>query len=181
VSPVTRTRILVVLSFLIAFAAGVSLGAVVKSTPPRHQGGPRGFISEQLHLTSEQQKQMSEIWSGLMQQMRTNGERRRALQTEREDAVRALMNTPELQKQYDAILQDYAKKLSDLAQEGGTAREDARKKTLEILTEPQRTKFEEIMKSQGTMRQRGEEHGWGRRGQTPEQGPAPAGRGAPGD
>jgi cell division protein ZapA (FtsZ GTPase activity inhibitor) len=172
VSPVTRTRLLVVLSFAIAFAAGVSLGAVVSRPQPRPHGP--SWLAEQLHLTPEQQKQMGQIWSGLMQKMRANAERRRAMQSDREEAIRALMNTPELQKQYDAIVQQYEQERSDLAQEGGRAQEDAKQQTLKILDEDQRKKWEQLMKSPGPPRQRGEGRGWGPPGRGPGRTPPPS-------
>lgn len=179
-SGITRTRVLVFLSFVIAFAAGVSLGAVVSRPKPRPRG--RGLMAEQLHLNADQQKQMRQIWSDLMQQMRANGEKRRALTKERQDALRALLATPELQAKYDAIVKEYDQKLSDLAQEGGKAREEANRRTLAILTDAQRAKFEEFMKSQGTRRPRGDDHGRGRHGPRPGQGPPqPAGAGPAGN
>jgi Spy/CpxP family protein refolding chaperone len=165
---VTRTRILVVLAFVVTFAAGIALGAAVGRTAQHHRADGPSWLARQLDLTPQQQEQMREIWSTVRQNsMRAYGERRRAIQDEREQAVRALLGTPEMQQQYDAIKQDYEKKLTDLAQEGGKAREEAKKKTLEILTEPQRKKFEEIMRQP-------EERGWGRRGPRPGQQP-PAG------
>ncbi len=170
-SPVTRTRLLVVLSFAIAFAAGVSLGAAVRSPEPRRHG--RSWLAEQLHLTPEQQKQMGDIWSGVMQKMRSIGQRRRTMQTERQDALRALLNTPELQAKYDAVVKEYDQKWADLAQEGGQAQEEARQQTLKILNEEQRQKWEQIMKSPGPPRQRGEERGWGPPGRGPGRNPQP--------
>ena len=169
----TRTRVLVMLSFVIAFAAGMALMAVLSGSMQTHRR-PQSDLNRQLKLTPEQHKQMGEIWSETMQNwMRTYGERRRALAAERDQLVQGLF-TPAQQVQYDAIMQEYERKLSELAQEGGKAREAANKRTMDILTESQRKTFEEIT------RQR-EVHGWGPPGRGPGRNSPPPPPGHPGD
>ena len=171
----TRTRILVVLSFVIAFAAGLTLGAALAgSTQPHGHPPAPGGLSAQLDLTADQQMKMGEIWSSTMQNWeRTYRDRRHALSAERDQLLQELF-TPVQQVQYDVIIQEYETALSELAQEGGKAREEANKRTMEILTVPQRKKFEDIQRQWA-------EHGWGHRGQKPEQGPAAATPGTTGD
>lgn len=161
----TRTRILVVVSFLVAFAAGFALGAAVRHSARSHR---TSWLSDQLGLTPEQGKQMRAIWSDVMQKsMHNRSEQRRALQAERDQAVRALLNDKEKEAQYDAILKQYEDKTSGLAKEGRNARDEAVARTMEILKEPQRERFKEFLRQ-------GEEHGWGRRGPRPAAAPAPA-------
>ena len=160
-----RTRILVVVSFVVAFAAGLVLGAALGHTaaPPPS----RPFLGDQLKLTPDQQQKMGEIWSSTMQNwFRTYGERRHALQAQRDQLIGEML-TPVQQMQHDVIIQEYEKGVSELAQEGGKAREEAKKRTMELLTESQRKQFEEILRQ-------GEEHGWGPPGRGPNRNPPPS-------
>jgi len=170
----TRTRVLVVAAFLIAFAAGLTTGVAVGRSRHRPRGG--SVLTRQLGLTEEQQAQMRRIWSGIDgDSIRAYFERRREIQAERDEALRDLLRASGLQAEYETIMQVYNDQLAELAQERRAAREEAERKTMEILTEPQRKRWQEMLRQ----REHGE-RGRPRRGQQPEEGPTAAGPGTTG-
>src|SRR3982751_1726217 len=88
----SRTRTILGLTFVLVLAAGAVVGMVRQRVVVREHGPDRGgVLSKELGLTSEQQQQMSAIWSE-MGRDRDHGDRRREYQKQREDAIRALLN-----------------------------------------------------------------------------------------
>jgi Spy/CpxP family protein refolding chaperone len=156
----SRTKVILVAAFLLAFAAGASLGLfasnpTVSQPPPRPpgpRGGPESFFSKELNLTQEQRETMRKIWSEVRGPGGGPGgrdDRRAALSRERDQAVLSLLSE-EQRGQYQAIQQDYTAKVDAYQQERmkafEKAFEDARKRTIEILTPEQAAKYEELMK-----------------------------------
>jgi Spy/CpxP family protein refolding chaperone len=152
----TRTKAILAAAFLLAFAAGTSVGLfasrpAVSQPLPRPagpRGGPESFLARELNLSKDQQEQMRKIWSEVMGPGgRGPFDRRSALAQDRDQAVLALL-TEEQRVKYDAILQDHAAKLEALSQERKRAFENAVERTKEILTPEQAAKYEELMKKQ---------------------------------
>ena len=140
----TKTKILLVLVFLVTFAAGAVAGRL--SAQSGHRPPGRSFLAAELNLTSEQREQMHNIWSEVMGEGgRRQWEQRRLLGQERDQAIAALM-TPEQKPQYDKILQDYARKVEELSQERKKAFDQAVERTKQILTPEQAAKYEELLK-----------------------------------
>jgi len=155
----TKTKILLVLVFLVTFAAGAVAGRL--SAQSGHRPPGRSFLAAELNLTSEQREQMHNIWSEVMGEGgRRQWEQRRLLGQERDQAIAALM-TPEQKPQYDKILQDYARKVEELSQERKKAFDQAVERTKQILTPEQAAKYEELLKK------------------SPERGPGGPGGGPP--
>ena len=164
----TRTRLIVLMATLLAFAAGGALGLLLyRPAPPGHPGNP---LTRDLKLTPEQQAKMDKIWSDTMRSLTSQyGDRRRQLAQQRDQAILALLSS-EQKAQYDQIMQDYARGQEELSQERAKAFQDAMAQTKLILSPEQAQKFEELMKRRG-------EHGrgFGRRdrdGRGPESRPA---------
>jgi Spy/CpxP family protein refolding chaperone len=157
----TRTTLILLAAFLLAFAAGTSVGLFANwpassesppSLPPprasRPHGGPESFLARELGLTAEQQEQMKQIWSEVMSPGgRGPLDRRSALAQERDQAVLALL-TEEQRSRYDAIQQDYAARVEALSQERKKAFDGAVERTKAILTPEQAAKYEDLMKRQ---------------------------------
>ncbi|HEV8291224.1 MAG TPA: hypothetical protein VGP94_04855, partial [Tepidisphaeraceae bacterium] len=117
----TKTRIIVIVGFLIAFGAGAVVGLQLRTAPAQAtvqptQGQRPSWLRSELGLTPEQNEQMKNIWEGLHISGRSHEERRHRLRDERDEAIAALL-APSVMGDYDRVLQDYSNKLTALAQE----------------------------------------------------------------
>ena len=141
---VTKTKVILLASFLITFAAGAVVGMLVSWPPPRHRHRPR--LSEELGLSAQQQAKMRKIWSkmgGAPGAHRREG--RRALMRERDEGIVALLNDEQL-PQYKQIVGEYEQKLEKLHQERRQKVREAIELTKQMLTPEQAKKYEELMK-----------------------------------
>ncbi len=146
----TKTRIIVIVGFLIAFGAGAVVGIQLRAptaakavpTPPPEQ---RSWLRTELGLNAEQNEQMKNIWETLHASGRGYEDRRHRLRDERDEAIAALL-APSVMGDYDRVLQEYTNKLAALAQERDKAFADAVEKTKAILSPEQRVKYEEFLK-----------------------------------
>jgi Spy/CpxP family protein refolding chaperone len=141
-----KTKIILVVSFVVTFAAGAVTGWLVSRSDHRPPGP--SWLAAELDLTSQQREQMQAIWSEVMgATMRQRGEQRDALRQERDQAIVALL-TEEQRPRYDAILKDYVTKENEMSEQRKQAFEEAIKRTKEILTPEQAAKYEELMKKE---------------------------------
>ena len=152
----SRTRIVLIVCFVAAFAAGVAVGVVVSRRP---SSGRRGsWLSRELDLSEEQREQMLKIWSGAMDTLRRDHrDQRRKNREARNAAVQALL-TAEQKKRYEKIQSDYEAKSAALGEARRKAFADAVWRTKENLTEEQRKRYEDILKKRPPHRRR-----WGGR------------------
>ncbi len=146
----TRTRIIVIIGFIVAFVAGAVVGLQLRTTPVQATVQPApeqrpSWLRSELGLTAEQNEQMKNIWEGLHNSGRNYEDRRHHLRDERDEAIAALL-APSVMGDYDRILLDFNNKLTALAQERDKAFADAVEKTKKILTPQQRAKYEEFLK-----------------------------------
>ncbi len=145
-----RVRLIVIVGFAVAFAAGGSVGMLFR--PGRgqetgHHAGSRRNLAKELALTADEQAQMRKIWSEVGgQAMRKLRERRTALYRERTEAIEGIF-TDEQRKQYDEILADHAREMEKIDQERHRLVQEAVERTKAVLTEEQAKKYEEIRKS----------------------------------
>lgn len=135
-----RSKVILLASFLLTFAAGTSLGLLISW--PRSQPSRRSRLWRELNLSEEQRNQMREIWSEVMGSRREN---RRALVWERDEAIVALL-TDEQRPQYEQIVQEYKRKTDELSQERQRRIQEAVERTKQILTPEQAGKYEELRK-----------------------------------
>lgn len=144
----TRTKIILFVAFLLMFAAGGSVGVLVAhSSPPPPPPHESWWMSE-LNLTPEQREQMRAIWEDAMgSSFRTEGDRRAALQQERENAVMALL-TEDQRVKYASVQQEYSRKMEELSQDRKRAFDEAVLRTRKILTPEQAVKYDELMKKE---------------------------------
>jgi len=171
------TKFVVIIGFLIAFAAGLMVGSIDRKRPETaappttaattrpHRGS---WITAELGLTSEQQKEMEKIWSETAGKGRREiEERRREIRKERDEALTALVRAEDKPK-YDQILKDYQDKQQALETEMRESFEGAVKRTKELLTPDQRVKYDQLLQRQQWDRGRdgrdGRGGGPGRRG-----------------
>ena len=140
----TKTKILLVVVFLVTFAAGAVAGRLYWQSGHRPPGP--SFLAAELNLTSEQREQMHNIWTEVMGDGgRRQWDQRKVLGQERDAAIAALM-TAEQKPQYEKTLQDYTRKLDEQAQERKKAFDQAVERTKQILTPEQAAKYEELLK-----------------------------------
>ena len=145
-----KTRIIVIVGFLIAFGAGAVVGLQLRTAPARATEQPAqaprsSWLRSELGLTPEQNEQMKNIWEGLHNSGRSYEDRRHRLRDERDEAIAALL-APSVMGDYDRVLADYSNKLTALGQERDKAFGEAVEKTKQILTPQQRSKYEEFLK-----------------------------------
>jgi Spy/CpxP family protein refolding chaperone len=152
------TKLMVLVGFCIAFAAGMVVGvnrrtihpsaASSTHTPPTTSGmrGPGGYLAKELNLTPDQQEQLRQIWSDVAR--RARGEReelRRQYRKQREEAIAAIIPADQ-KKQYQQIQDEFTQKMEELDRQWRASFEDAVAKTKPILTPEQRAKYEEMLK-----------------------------------
>ena len=140
-----KTRIMIVLLFVLAFASGLAVAMVIGY---QHHHAPMpspSWLTSELKLTQQQQDEMIKIWGSLGRPNgQDEGDRRRAMSKQRDEAIRALIPI-EKQKDFDAILENHNKQIAEIYDQRRKAFETAVEKTKAILTPEQRTKYEEIL------------------------------------
>jgi len=140
----TRTRVILLVSFLMVFAAGVALGTLVAATT--HLSTRQSYLSRKLDLTPEQRQQVQEIWSGAVNVGRQRpAERRKAIRKEHEEAVRQML-TEDQKVPYEEMLRGYSSKLAALEDEKKQLFQEAVTRTKAILDDRQREEYEAFLK-----------------------------------
>jgi len=146
-----KTKLFILISVVIAFAAGVSTGLVIGRVSKKPHLKSR--VSRVLNLTSEQRDQMKKIWSeGIRTAKRLQREQRQKLHKERDEAIEAIL-TDEQKSWFKEIISEYSQKIDELAQSRESVFKEAAEKTKRILSGEQRKKYEELLKEQ-------EKRGW---------------------
>ena len=144
----TKTKAVLLGAFLLAFAAGTSLGLfVAKPVPTTH----RSMLAAELNLTAEQSDKMQQTWADVMGTLgKQHGERRTAAAQERDQALTALLaELPEAQRaRYEAIQQRYSQTVEELSQERKKAFDEAVERIKQMLTPEQGQKYVEWLKKQ---------------------------------
>src|SRR5437867_7153144 len=104
--PMTKTRIIVIVGFLVAFGAGAVVGLQLRVASvaqpvvqPAAGQGP-SWLRTELGLSPEQNEQMKNIWEALHASGRGYEERRHRLRDERDEAIAALL-PPSAMGDYD--------------------------------------------------------------------------------
>lgn len=179
-----KTKVVVILGFVIAFAAGTVVGMLLRQEPVIASSAgeatgrrpPESWLAERLGLDARQTEQVKQIWSDAMQAARRDGDRDRwhQLRQKRDQAVADLIR-PEDKAAYERVLQTYEDETAKLGRERHQAFQAAVAKTREILTPEQRAKYEQLLKDRphgppgrggpgrGRRQERGHEQGNDRR------------------
>jgi Spy/CpxP family protein refolding chaperone len=163
----TKIKAILVVSFVLTFAAGGAAGLLLAHLDHSHRGP--SWLEAELNLTDAQRDQMRTIWSEVMGSItKQRSEQRDALRQERDKAILALL-TDEQRPRYDAILTEFSRKDGEMAEQRKQAMDEAVKRTKEILTPEQAAKYDDLMQKQ---REKGQPRG-GRRGSSPDGTPPP--------
>ena len=157
-----------IIAFLLALGAGTLLG-LGWSRAGLHRDR-HSWLADELHLSPQQQEQMKTIWSQGMPRADFS-DRRRAMQTERDAAI-ALLIPAEQKAAYEKIIADYNAQKEALDRQRSKAFQEMIDRTKQILTDTQRTKYEEMLKR--------DEHRHGPPGGAPGGPPSPASQPASG-
>jgi Spy/CpxP family protein refolding chaperone len=145
------TKVMVIIGFLIAFAAGITVGVnvgakrIATAPPSTRPTRGRGPLSE-LNLSPAQQEQLKKIWAeGSSSHGREQSEKRAKLRQERDEAIAALIPGGDKAK-YDAVIKSYTDQMNAMEREMRESFDRKVAQTKEILTSEQRTKYEEVLK-----------------------------------
>lgn len=166
------SKVVVILGFLVSFAAGLTVGWRViprtatilagasgearpsrggASSQSRSSGGfqdrgPTGWLTAVLKLSTDQQEKMKQIWSETAHEgRREREERRQSLKRERDESVKSLMAETGRKGDFDKINETYQSGLTELDNEWKAKYQAAVERTKAILTDEQRKKYEEIL------------------------------------
>lgn len=165
------TKLVVIVGFLISFAAGMMLSHAWQGRPPVDRptpgapGGRESWLASQLNLTPDQQTKMKEIWqdSGKFGGRGDPG-KRAAIRREQDEQIAALIH-PEDKTEYELIIKEHKDKLDALEADGRKAFSAAVEKTKAILSPDQLKKYEELMSRPGP---EGRDRGTGPEGRGPD-------------
>jgi transcriptional regulator with GAF, ATPase, and Fis domain len=109
---------------------------------------PADPMAVELGLSDAQREQRDKIWGELVSQGRQRfGERRAEAAQQRDQQIHDLL-TDQQRTRYEAIQQEYSRKLEQWSEERRKAFDDAVKRTEAILTPEQVAKYEEMLKRQ---------------------------------
>lgn len=142
----SKAKIIIGVAFVVTFLAGIAAGIAFKPMPP--PPSPGSWLERELNLSKEQSAQMKAIWTDVMRDSgrQQSMDKRREYQKERDEAVRALV-AEDKKTAYDAILQEYTRKTTEMSKEREKAFQEAVERTKKILNDEQRKKYEELMKN----------------------------------
>jgi len=150
----TRSRMIVVLLFILAFGAGLSVARVMDHRRPEPPERGPSWLAGELNLSPEQRQSMLTIWGGLNNANSEDGDRRRELVRQRNEAIRKLI--PEDQQHLLAqINEEHNRQMSELSNQRRRRFEEAVEKTKAMLNADQRQKYERILQRQQEERRRG--------------------------
>jgi Spy/CpxP family protein refolding chaperone len=165
------SRLLLVIAFLLALAAGLAAGVLASRLPmgAKTAPTPHSQLADELQLTPAQSDRMKLIWEGTRDSLDDCFASARTLQQQRDDAVVSLL-TPEQKEKYVKINQDYVNQFADVTARREAAFQQAVKRTEEMLMPAQKLKYQEIIRSR--MGQPGGQGGPGPAGMGPVEGGA---------
>jgi Spy/CpxP family protein refolding chaperone len=140
-----KTKLIMIATFLIVFAAGIVMGRSWTAERNSHPRSRESWLAKELKLDTEQRKSIEEIWGGVMRESRkAQGERRKALTDKRDAAVLALLSE-EQKVEYDRIMAEYEQARAQMTAEREAAFNEAVARTKAILTDEQREKYEQLL------------------------------------
>lgn len=164
----TKTKVILLMCFVMAFAAGTALGVFVigwehppenasshhgvKPTPEPRDQMAASLWQKELNLTSEQQDQMAQLRKSWAQTTEPAGRQQRsAASQQRDEAIAALLSkalTEEEQQAYKNIQQEYQQKIDQIMQARKRVADERAEQMKKILTPEQAAKFDEMRNRQ---------------------------------
>jgi Spy/CpxP family protein refolding chaperone len=146
-----RKQILIAVMSVLALGAGVVAGMVASRLPrvpasPTPAAAKGDGLSEQLDLSAAQAQQMREIWETVRQQVRTSQSEADKLQRGRDEELVAMLSREQRAK-FEKISRSYADRFAELRKQRDQAFATAVDKTRNLLSDEQRRKYDEILKT----------------------------------
>jgi Spy/CpxP family protein refolding chaperone len=138
-----------VVAGLLASRLPVSSGrsdGVPPSAAPVPGGSMEKSLSEELQLTPDQREQMRGIWEGVRDRMHQAFDEANDLQRQRDQRLVEILATDEQRAQFAKISKEFEEKYNQIARERDEAFNAAVDKTKKLLSDQQRTKYEQILK-----------------------------------
>ncbi|MBC8108357.1 MAG: Spy/CpxP family protein refolding chaperone [Anaerolineae bacterium] len=151
----SRLKMILTVAFVLAMGAGVAVGMFSARYPQSHQ--PRSWLGDELNLSPEQREQMRTIWQDVSKNRPRDGDRRRALEKERNEAIVGLLNEEQKLK-YEQINQQFVQRMQEQSQQREAAMQSAIERTMQMLTPEQRVKYEQIMQERREKKERDREN-----------------------
>jgi hypothetical protein len=151
-----KARFILTLLFVLTLSSGVVAGILVSRWPAAGQlGGTRtpatttpvvmpSPLVQELELTPQQAEQMKVIWQAVQTKVDDCFLRAQAAQKQREEAIVALLTDEQKAKLAEAQ-KEYETSLARLKADREKAFNDAVARTRQMLTEPQRQRYQEIL------------------------------------
>jgi Spy/CpxP family protein refolding chaperone len=138
----------------IVYARLPAAGSAAKpdnTTPPPPMLPPDGAgektLADELQLSPEQRVQMRDIWEGVRDKVHQAFDEAQDLQRQRDERIVALLTTDEQKAKFQKLSQEFADRYDQLAKDRDEAFNSAVEKTKKLLTEEQRKKYEQILKT----------------------------------
>jgi hypothetical protein len=145
-----KTRLILMLLFALAIGSGVVTGMLVAklpaSTGDTPQVGPRTPLGEELGLSKEQSESMRVIWEDVRKKVDGCFIQAQELQKHGDLALFALL-TDEQKAKYAKIQKENSDALTALKAERDAMFQDAVKRTEQILSDPQKQRYREILQT----------------------------------
>ena len=147
-----RKQLLMVALTILPIGAGVIAGMVAArmpagNAPPAASSEIHGDgLSEQLGLSDEQAQQMRGIWETVRDQVRTSYQDAEKLQHSRDEELVALLNQEQKAK-FEKISQAYSDRFAELRRKRDQSFAKAVEQTRGMLSEQQRAKYDEILRT----------------------------------
>jgi len=146
-----RTKLLMLVTFIVALSAGVGGGLVLSrhlsmTTLQPVSAPDHSSLAEDLQLSAEQREQMRRIWEGAQERGKSYYDEVQKLQKGRDDDMVGLLNV-EQKARFEKIAHDYADRFSDLINRREAMFDDAVNQTRKILNPTQRERYEQILRN----------------------------------
>lgn len=157
----SRVEVLLIVLTVLALCAGVVAGLVyarlpgsmplkTDNTPPPPMLPPDGAgersLADELQLSPEQRVQMRDIWEGVREKVHQAFDAAQALERQRDERIVAMLSE-EQKATFQKLSEEFARRYDELARQRDEAFNSAVEKTKKLLSDEQRKKYEQILKT----------------------------------
>jgi len=145
----TRSKITLLTTVVLALSAGVVVGRVLDRIPVVRQADHRSpsWLDDQLNLNSEQRQQIDAIWADVRLKISKSYEKRHELDNQRTDSVTRLL-TADQKVAYDKLIADYRNQRAQVDKDRLALLHDANERSRALLTDSQRQTWDVISKGE---------------------------------
>ncbi|HVT82385.1 MAG TPA: hypothetical protein VHM90_17205 [Phycisphaerae bacterium] len=146
-SKTKRFEILLVVLTVLALGAGLTAGLLSSRLPAQSdQDSSISPLQAELDLTPAQREQMKQIWEGAQAKVLRAFNDAQALQKNRDDEIIRML-TDEQREKFAELSKKYADQYDELQQNREKVLNNAVERTMEILNDKQRIKYQAILKA----------------------------------